>query len=136
MKAADGTDGIREIRNKRGRIAVSVAAVGEHRDCSSPEFFKISSSPSSSFRRCSHNSGYFSPIDDVPVISEMSSSWFSRRDARGDPIAFSRMVSLTDVVMTFLLRAARSGPVRPFVESKLDRGPCLLLLLLLFHRRR
>lgn len=39
-------------------------------------------------------------------------------------MAFSQRVPLTDVVMTFLLRAARSAPVRPFVE--LDRGPCWL----------
>jgi len=28
--------------------------------------------------------------------------------------------------MTFLLRAARSGPVRPFVKSELDCKPCWL----------
>lgn len=41
-------------------------------------------------------------------------------------MAFSRRVPLTDVVITFLLRAARSGPVRPFVESEPNRGPCWL----------
>lgn len=39
-------------------------------------------------------------------------------------MAFSRRVPLTDVVMTFLLRAVKSGPVCPFVE--LNRGPCWL----------
>lgn len=52
-------------------------------------------------------------------------------------MAFSRRVSLTNVVMAFLLRAVKSGPVRPF-ESELIAdlvGCLLLLLLLLFHRR-
>lgn len=51
-------------------------------------------------------------------------------------MAFSQRVLLTNVVMTFLLRAVKSEPVRPFVESELiaDLVGCLLLLLL-FHRR-
>lgn len=60
-------------------------------------------------------SSYFPSIDDVPMISEIVLIvFFSRRDAKGDPVAFSQRVPLTDVVMTFFLRAARSaGPVRP-----------------------
>lgn len=44
MKAADETGRTREIWNRREHIAVTIAAVGEHHDHSSFEFFKISSS--------------------------------------------------------------------------------------------
>jgi len=91
MKVTGRTNRTREIWNKRGHVVVTIAAVGEHHDHPSPEFFKISSSPKYHSHRRRHfvvrTTSHFSSIDDVPVISEMSSSCFSRCKRRSSVLS-------------------------------------------------